>query len=289
MFALMTIQELYRQFVTGLKEIYSTAEAEQISWMVFESIAGITRPLMVREPLKNLDEDIVNRLKDCLTELQKHKPVQYVTGEAWFYNMKLHVSPAVLIPRPETEELAAALIQFLKDKPTATILDVGTGSGCIAIAAKKNLPNVKISAIDISEDALSVAKKNATGQGTDIEFIQLDFLDERLWSGLPGYDVIVSNPPYIPENEKSTLDKNVAAFEPHTALFVENNQPLVFYEKIALFGKEHLKPGGKIFLETHELYAAETAALFNDGCYSSFIQKDIFEKERMVIATRHSR
>jgi release factor glutamine methyltransferase len=213
-----------------------------------------------------------------------HIPVQYVTGEAWFSNMKLKVSPAVLIPRPETEELVNEVISFLKDNQIASVLDIGTGSGCIAIALKKQLPDIQVTAIDISEPALLIAKQNAQQQQTDVDFFQLDFLDENTWQTIPSYDVIISNPPYIPLAEKELLDKNVAAFEPSLALFVENNRPLVFYEKIAAFGKTHLKKSGKIFLETHENFAEETAALFNNDLYSSVVKRDIYEKQRMVVA-----
>ena len=163
-------------------------------------------------------------------------------------------------------------------------MDIGTGSGCIAIAVKKNIPAAMITAIDVSEGALLVAKENATTQQTDIGFLQVDFLDEAQWNTLPKFDIIISNPPYIPINEKEKLDINVTAFEPHQALFVPDNSPLLFYEKIATFGKTHLSRGGKIFMETHEDYAKETASLFKQHYKEVTIQKDIFDKERMVIA-----
>ena len=282
----MTVNELYRSFLAELEQIYERSEAANISSMVFEKIAGITRPGIIKDPTQILDEKISGRLNESLLQLKTHKPVQYVTGEAWFYKMKLKVSPAVLIPRPETEELVDAVIHYLKDKPGAAILDIGTGSGCIAVAIKKNLPDVDVTGIDISDKALMIAKENSVTQQTNINFIQLDFLEEKNWQSLLVFDVIISNPPYIPENEKQKLDKNVTEFEPHLALFVENNRPLIFYEKIGAFGKTHLNETGKIFLETHEHFAEETAALFNDAYYSAEIRKDIYEKQRMVIATR---
>ena len=285
---MMTVNELYRYFLTELEGIYEKNEAANICSMLFENIAGITRPALIKEPDRVLDESTVLRLNSCLEELKDHKPIQYVTSEAWFYKMKLKVSPAVLIPRPETEELADLVISYLKDKPSANLLDIGTGSGCIAIAIKKNLPVVSVIAIDISNDALSVAKENAARVQTGIDFQKVDFLEEKMWGSLPSFDVIVSNPPYIPENEKQLLDKNVTAFEPHTALFVTNERPLIFYEKIAAFGKKHLKENGKIFLETHEDFADEVAALFNDHHYSAVIVNDMNGKQRMVIATLHS-
>jgi release factor glutamine methyltransferase len=289
MFALMTVNELYRSFLSELENIYDSSEAANISSMVFEKIAGITRPAMIKDPKHVLNKETIARLDDSLAALKMHKPVQYVTGEAWFFKMKLKVSPAVLIPRPETEELADLVIGHLKDKQAATILDIGTGSGCIAIAIKKNIPASRVTAIDISNEALIIAKENSLEQGTDIDFIKLDFLDETTWRSLPLFDVIVSNPPYIPENEKQILDKNVSEFEPHTALFVENGRPLIFYEKIAAFSKAHLTENGKIFLETHEQFAEQTAALFNSDPYSAEIRKDLFEKQRMVMVNYHSR
>ena len=285
MFALMTVNELYRSFLTELEHFYEGAEAAKISSMVFEKIAGITRAGIIKEPMQVINEKISERLHECLNQLKNHKPVQYVIGEAWFYKMKLKVSPAVLIPRPETEELVDAAISYLKDKPGAVVLDIGTGSGCIAIAIKKNLPTVYVTAIDISNEALMIAKENSIQQQVNINFIQLDFLGEKNWQALPLFDVIISNPPYIPENEKKTLDKNVTEFEPHLALFVENDRPLIFYEKIAAFGRSHLKENGKVFMETHEQLAEETTALFNNEHYSAEIRKDIHEKQRMVIAT----
>jgi release factor glutamine methyltransferase len=145
-----------------------------------------------------------------------------------------------------------------------------------------------VTAIDISKDALAIAKENSVQEDTGINFVQLDFLNESKWQILPSFDVIVSNPPYIPENEKQLLDKNVAAFEPGLALFVEDNDPLIFYKKIAAFGKKNLKEGGEIFMEVHQNFAHETAALFNDEYYSSEIKKDINGNERMLIVNHRS-
>jgi len=285
---MMTVNELYRQFLAELEHVYEKNEASNICAMLFENIAGITKPALVKNPERPLDENISLKLQDCLLELKQHKPIQYVIGEAWFYKMKLKVSPAVLIPRPETEEIADAIIQYLKDKPAASLLDIGTGSGCIPIAIKKNLGSIQVSAIDISTEALLIAIENSIQQQTAIDFQQANFLDEETWASFPSFDVIVSNPPYIPGNEKRSLDKNVTAFEPHSALFVEDERPLIFYEKIAAFAKTHLKKNGKIFVETHEQFAKQVAELFDKGLYSTKIINDMNGKQRMVIATHHS-
>ena len=288
MFVKMTIMELYRFFLAQLLGLYPKSEAENICSLLLENKAGITRTDMIKEPDKILDLDTIQAINDCLPALLEHKPVQYITGEAWFYNIKLKVSPAVLIPRPETEELADMVIRYLENKPGSAVLDIGTGSGCIPIAIKKNCPDADVTAIDVSIDALDIAKENAQNQQTVISFHELNFLEEKSRERLHSFEVIVSNPPYIPENEKEKLDKNVTAFEPHTALFVTNERPLVFYEMIALFGQAHLKTNGKIFMETHEDLAEEVASLFHNDLYNSTIVKDISGKNRFVMATHHS-
>jgi release factor glutamine methyltransferase len=215
--------------------------------------------------------------------LLQHKPIQYVLGETWFYNMKLKINEHVLIPRPETEELVQLLLNE-SSYGTVKVLDIGTGSGCIAVAVKKNMPDAIVTAIDVSDDALLVAKENAANQNTEIQFLQVDFLDEKQWTTLPKFDIIISNPPYIPVNEKEQLDINVTAFEPHQALFVPDNSPLLFYKKIAEFASTHLNPSGKIFMETHEDFASQTASLFLQDYKQVTVKKDIFGKERMVVA-----
>lgn len=282
----MTLNELYRLYLHDLKDIYPENEAADITKLVFESVAGISRADVIRNPEKLLNEPLRSTLKKHLADLKTHQPVQYVIGEAWFYQMKYKVNPAVLIPRPETEELVTGVIEVLKDNPNAAVLDIGTGSGCIPIALKKNMPGAAITAIDVSKEALEVAKENAAIHHTPILLKQLDFLDEQAWNELGSYDIIVSNPPYIPLGEKALLDKNVTAFEPHTALFVPDNTPLIFYEKIAAFGKSHLKENGQVMMETHEDFAMQVLQLFSASGYDAAIIKDMSGKERMVVATR---
>ena len=281
----MTIKEQYRFFLQQLQKIYSLNEATVITDWVFESLASIKRFDIIKNPDQHLSAVNSAQLNNALTALLLHKPVQYVLSEAWFYNMKLKVNEHVLIPRPETEELAQLLLNDITEIKNATsaILDIGTGSGCIAIAIKKNIPSANITAIDASGQALQIANENAANQQTDIQFLQVDFLDETQWTALPMFDIIISNPPYIPINQKDKLDRNVTAFEPHQALYVPDDSPLLFYEKIAAFGKMHLNANGKIFMETHEDYAKETAALFSQFYKEVIVKKDIFGKERMVV------
>jgi release factor glutamine methyltransferase len=284
MFARMIIKEQYRFFLEQLQVIYSLNEATVITDWVFESLAGIKRFDILKNPGQVLSDTNAAKLNNALASLLQHKPVQYVLGETWFYKMKLKVNEHVLIPRPETEELVELVLNEAAHAEKApSIIDIGTGSGCIAIAIKKNIPAANVKAIDVSEQALLIAKENAANQHTNIQFLTVDFLEELQWKNLPAFDIIISNPPYIPANEKEKLDTNVTAFEPHQALFVPDNAPLLFYEKIAAFGKTHLNPGGKIFMETHEDYAKETAGLFSAFYSEAAIKKDIFGKERMVV------
>jgi len=286
MFALMMLKELYRNFLVQLQKIYSLSEATVITDWVFEKTASLKRSDILKNPEKIITPAAGELIQSTLQELLVHKPIQYVLGEAWFYHMKIKVNEHVLIPRPETEELVEQLIKDRKSKLTdPAILDIGTGSGCIPIAIKKNLPASKLTAIDISKDALTLAKENAVLHNTHISFTELDFLDKTNWAGLGMFDIIISNPPYIPITEKEKLDKHVTDFEPHLALFVPDRSPLIFYEKIAAFGRDHLLPNGKIYLETHEDYAKETAALFHNNYQTVMIKKDIYSKERMIIIT----
>jgi release factor glutamine methyltransferase len=282
----MMIKDLYRNFLVQLQKIYSLGEATAITEWVFEKMASLKRSDILKNPEKKITPAADKLIQDTLQELLLHKPVQYVLGEAWFYHMKLKVNSYVLIPRPETEELVEQLIADRKSKLTdPAILDIGTGSGCIPIAIKKNLPASKLTAIEISKEALALATENAAMHNAHINFIEIDFLDETTWPTLPLFDIIISNPPYIPTHEKEKLAKNVTEFEPHLALFVPDRSPLVFYEKIAAFGRDHLLPNGKIYLETHEDLAKETAALFRIHYQTVMIKKDMYGKDRMVIIT----
>ena len=282
----MLIKELYRNFLVQLQKIYSLSEATHITDWVFEKVASLKRSDILKTPDKQITPVADNLIQKTLQELLLHKPVQYVLGEAWFYNMKLKVNEHVLIPRPETEELVEQLIKDRKSKLTdPVILDIGTGSGCIPIAIKKSLPASRVTAIDISENALALAKENAALHNAHITFTQLDFLDESKWHTLPDSDIIISNPPYIPQNEKRKLDKKVTDFEPHLALFVPDESPFIFYEKIAAFGKNKLQHNGKIYLETHEDFANKVADLFRKDYQTVMIKKDMYGKERMILIT----
>lgn len=285
----MTYNKLYRSFLEQLQAIYNMQEASVITDWVFEKMAGVKKMDFIKHPAMEPEINVGEKLDAALQQLLQHTPVQYVLGEAWFCKMLFKVNDLVLIPRPETEELVNWLLYDYKNQATfpasVSILDIGTGSGCIAIALKKNLPTITITAIDFSEGAITIAKENALTNNVQINCIQLDFLNEQLWATLPCFDIVVSNPPYIPISEKEQLDKNVIAYEPHSALFVPDSTPLLFYEKIALFGKSNLKMGGCMYVEVHENYASQTAVLFAGYQYEVEIKKDIFEKDRMLRLT----
>ena len=280
----MILTELYRDFMQQLKAVYSTHEAANITSMCFEKVAGITKSDVIKNPESILSDQQLQRLQTCLAELLKHKPIQYVLGEAWFYHLKFKVDENVLIPRPETEELVNEVIEFINQSKVKNIIDIGTGSGCIPISIKNKIQEAMVTAIDISKNAIQIATENALHHQTKIEFIKTDFLDTNNWNNFEKFDVIISNPPYIPLIEKETMDKTVTSYEPHLALFVPNDSPLLFYEAIANFSKTHLSENGKIFMEVHENYANEVAAIFRQQGFFSTIKKDIFGKERMVTA-----
>lgn len=284
----MTIKEYYRHYLRKLQTIYDLDEASVMAGWVFENKAGLKRSDILKDPEFVLNIETIGKLNYALDRLLHHEPVQYILGETLFCNLKLKVNKHVLIPRPETEELVDWVIEDAKKENNehhVSIVDVGTGSGCIAIATKKKLPLANVAAIDVSKDALVTAKENAIDNEVKIDFIQQDFLNEFLWDELPQFDIIISNPPYIPADEIKKMDKNVILFEPHTALFVPNHSPLLFYEKIALFAKKHLKKEGKIYVETHEEFANATVHVFSRQFQQVELKQDLQGKNRMIKAT----
>ena len=291
----MTTEKTYTYFVNSLKIIYEEREAVNIADWIFGNITGLKKWERRLSKENELSEFEFNQLQNSLEQLLQHKPVQYILQEAWFYKMKFFVNENVLIPRPETEELVEWIINDQKNTANsseetylsgrqANIIDIGTGSGCIAISLKKELPNANLSAMETSEKALAVAKKNAADLKAEVDFLQFDFLNEKEWQRLPKFDVIVSNPPYIPIKEKDLLAKNVTSYEPGLALFVEDDDPFIFFKKIAAFSKSHLNPNGKIYVEVHENFAGDIKSIFEEGGFVSEIKKDIYGKERMVKA-----
>jgi release factor glutamine methyltransferase len=279
----MTIQQVYHFLQQQLSTIYDTDEAANIADLVIEHITGYKKLGRITHKDLLMNKKQIEQLQTLTIDLLEHKPVHYVLGEAWFYEMKFYVNEHVLIPRPETEELVELVTSY--KLPVTSILDIGTGSGCIPITLKKKLPKAHVTSIDISANALAVAQQNAANLNTEISFKELDFLNETNWADLDCYDIIVSNPPYIKQSESANMHVNVLLFEPHIALFVEDEDALLFYRKIADFGKTHLNALGKIFVEINEVLGAETVTLFESYGYEAILKKDMQGKDRMIIAT----
>lgn len=281
----MTILESYNQFILELGKLYDIGETRTIADWIFEDLAQLPPHNRREKGSQSIDPTVAQKIKAALIDLLNNKPIQYILGEAWFYKMKFTINEHVLIPRPETEELVGWIIEGLHSTATIKIIDIGTGSGCIPVALKKIHPSFSLTAIDISGDALLVAKQNASLHHVEIDYRELDFLNETNWDTLPGFDIIISNPPYIPLTEKSTLAKNVSEYEPHLALFVKND-PTLFYKKIARFANGHLHTNGNIYVEVHEQHASEVQEVFAEYNFTSILKKDIYERDRMIKAFR---
>jgi release factor glutamine methyltransferase len=288
-----------------LKEVYDEPEAANISVMVLEGLIGLEKNEQVTRKDLLLSKEQINTLQEQVTRLKKHEPVQYLLNRAWFYGMPLYVDHHVLIPRPETEELVDWVVKDVKStgrdvfekKPGEAdetrelkILDVGTGSGCLALALKKAMPGAEVWGCDVSEPALNVARRNGSELDIRVDFQFVDFLDPVQQKFLPTVDLIVSNPPYVPLQDKEAMHPNVLLYEPHRALFVDNNDPLLFYKALAQFGKQRLYPGGRLYIEIHESLGQEVVALFRQEGYDPVeLRKDMQGKDRMVRAGRESK
>lgn len=268
----------------SLMQIFGEGEAATMADWVLEYLAGSKRNERISKN-KLLSVEQSEMLDSISRRLLRHEPLQYILNEAWFCGMKFYVDDSVLIPRPETEELVEWIVSNCKFPiDSLNILDVGSGSGCIAIALKRRLGKAEIWACDVSEKALNVAKRNAKNLGASINFSQLDFLDENVHSQLPSFDIIISNPPYIPLSEKRSMHKNVTDFEPALALFVPDDDALVFYRAIAHFSQDHLHPGGAIYVEIHESQEESVKRIFEQSAYEVELKKDLNGKFRMVKA-----
>lgn len=251
----MKSAELTLIFKERLSTLYDSREIQSFIFILLEHLNGWNKVDVLRNFGEELEQPVVYAMMGSLEQLEAGKPVQYITGMTWFNGLKIFVDHNVLIPRPETEELCALIVQdFAKypQKQQFRILDIGTGSGSIAIHLKKNFPMAEVYAVDISDSALEIAERNAKANSCEIFVIQMDFLDRKCWSELPSFDLIVSNPPYIPESERSRMDRNVLDFEPESALFVPDSEPLIFYKSITEFCAEHLNFDGSLYFEIHE-------------------------------------
>lgn len=279
----MTIKVAYQDLVSALSSIYDEREAANITQYILEDLFKIKNIFSENTTLSVMQ---LNQLSEVKKRLLNHEPWQYIIGEADFYDYKFKVTPAVLIPRPETEELVYWINKSLKKKNNPSILDIGTGSGCIPITLKKLKPNASISAVDISKTALKIAKHNSEKLNAPIQLKELDILNKKAWNKLGDYDIIVSNPPYIPQSDKKIMRRNVLDFEPELALFVDNEQPIIFYHTIALFAKKHLKPNGYLFFEIHAFFGqAIIEMLIQEGFKNIEMEKDLSGRDRMIRCT----
>ncbi|MBL7692987.1 MAG: peptide chain release factor N(5)-glutamine methyltransferase [Flavipsychrobacter sp.] len=284
---MLSIGDAFYRLKAELTGLYDEREAAAIAHEVLEYISGMTKTERLVKKELLFTEGQERAFYAASQELISGKPLQYVTNSAWFLGNKYYVDPAVLIPRPETEELVLWVVehalQLAEKGEGLKILDIGTGSGCIPISLKQKLPAASVTSCDISAAALEVARKNATSLGVEVGLIHLDFLDKTTWDDLANYDIIVSNPPYIPASERERLHINVREYEPATALFVPHDDALVFYDAIAVFAKTHLKEGGAMFFEIDNGHAIETRDVFKDhGFANAELRKDMFGNDRML-------
>ena len=288
----MNSTQALHHIVQSILDLYDPGEAVSIAAIVMEDAFGI-KPTQIAAN-KALDAAQQAQLGRIVERLKTDEPVQYILGRTVFFGLPLMVNPHVLIPRQETEELVAWILETVGSPPPAErsqaaintrFLDVGTGSGCIPIAVKHKRPRWEVHALDISPGALQTAKENAAMNGQEVHFHQVDILDENAWSALPSFDIIASNPPYITEDEKGILPKNVVDYEPHLALFSGGNDAQRFVRKIAVFALRHLSPGGFLFFETNEFYAPDTQRILQEKGFKDVeLRKDLNGKDRMIKA-----
>ena len=287
----MILKEFKLFFNEALSAIYPKTEIDSFFFILMEEKLKLQRiDTVLNSDLLITNKNLID-LKNIVKRLQKEEPIQYIIGNTEFYGLPFLVDKNTLIPRPETEELVTWVLDEIKvltnNKITElSILDIGTGTGCIPISLAKNLTSLNISAIDISPEALIIAKQNAILNKVTIEFIELDILNAE---SLPQeYDIIISNPPYVRELEKKEIKPNVLENEPHLALFVADNNPLIFYSKIADLAKKHLSEKGVLYFEINQYLAKETVEMLSEKGFITELKKDFFGNDRMTKSTLQS-
>jgi len=288
---MQTMQHIFSAFHQGLKPLYAFNEAEAITLLAISEITGFSKAKIKAFPEQEIGPDQAKQLTSILIRLKTGEPIQYIIGHTEFYGLPFKVNPSVLIPRPETEELVEWVIASVGPQQcwgaVGSILDIGTGSGCIAISLKKNLPAFKVAAIDISDDALKTAGENARLNDANVEFIKMDILnaEKPLTFHLSPFTLIISNPPYVTLHDQTQMHKNVVDFEPHAALFVPKDDPLVFYKAIADLAVKNLIANGLLFFEINENFGKEIVALLTEKGFNKIVlKKDISGRDRMVMA-----
>lgn len=286
----MKLKTILDQFHSVLDDYYGKDEVNSFFNMLLQHHLSLKRIQLVLNPEYTITSEQEQWFLNALTDLKNHKPIQYIIGETEFYGLPFKVNADTLIPRPETEELvtlviANSKIKKLKSNPL-NILDIGTGSGCIAISLAKQIPQARVRAIDVSKEALNIAKHNAELNGVEVTFIQDDILNPRhaeLVLASHNFDIIVSNPPYIRNLEKAKIQPNVLENEPHVALFVDDENPLQFYKAICEYAKHHLKEDGLLYFEINEYLGREMIELLQSFAFKSVtLKKDVFGKDRMI-------
>lgn len=276
------IKSIQQEVISFLKQYYQSSEAETMTFWLLEKLYQVSQTDILMNKKVAESENLIKQKNEYLERLKHYEPIQYVLGECYFCNRKFEVNASVLIPRPETEELVNYIYEQHQDDTPQKFLDVGTGSGCIAISLALNFPSAKVTAIDISEKALETAQKNAYNLKARVDFIKTDVLK---WWPEDMWDIIVSNPPYIKEEEKNSMRKNVLDYEPHLALFVENNNPLVFYKAIAQIAQKSLNDNGFLYFEINEVLGQETVAELEKMNFINIeLIKDFYGKNRFVKA-----
>jgi release factor glutamine methyltransferase len=280
----MTIKHYRDYFIQELTPLYDVGEAESFFYLILEAKHQLKRVDIALQPDLAFSETELKTWSSILEQLKKEIPIQYILGVTHFYGLEFEVNSAVLIPRPETEELVDWIIQHSKLKAQHSkfkILDIGTGSGCIAISLAKNLPNAEVFALDVSEQALATTKRNAEKNQVQLAFIHQSILETEDLA--QEFDVIVSNPPYVRELEKQEIKKNVLDNEPHLALFVEDNDALIFYRKIAQLAQKNLNPKGQLYFEINQYLGQETLNLLLEmGFKNCELRQDIYGNDRMI-------
>jgi release factor glutamine methyltransferase len=284
----VTLKELKSTFITQLSEVYPTEEVESFFTILSECFLNYTRLETVLNADESLSEEIIKHFENAISRLKRQEPVQYICGKTEFYSLPFNVDEHTLIPRPETE----GLVRWIIDDENKThsrskaLLDIGTGSGCIAIALAKNLKHLDVSALDFSPKALVTAHKNSVFNGVQVTFFELDILNVQK---LPQqYDIIVSNPPYVRELEKPNMRSNVLEYEPKSALYVTDKDPLVYYRKIARLANQQLTGNGRLYFEINEYLSDELKELLEtEGFANIEVRKDIFGKDRMIKCSVH--
>lgn len=282
----MKIRDYRAYFIQELTPICSAEEAESFFYIILEDLQQLKRVDLALNPDLSLSEEQLNQWNAYLVQLKLGIPVQYVLGKTNFFGLDFEVNPAVLIPRPETEELVDWIIESQKENSkdqNLRIIDIGTGSGCIAISLAKNIPHAQVMALDVSVAALATAQKNSQNNKVDVVFKNQNILETNDLQ--EQFDVIVSNPPYVRNLEKVEIKKNVLDYEPHLALFVENDNALIFYRKIAELAQKNLKSNGFLFFEINQYLGSEMIGLLQDmGFKNIILKKDIYGNDRMVAA-----